>query len=100
MSRRRAPGQTRNRRKRWLDSRMGCPAEMRVCHFCNCELVRSTCPPYPKNAATVDHRTPRSRGGSDDPINFLLCCLGCNQHKGDLTEIEYRALIAGSGIVL
>jgi hypothetical protein len=32
---------------------------------------------------TIDHFQPRSRGGSDDPANWVYCCHACNEFKGD-----------------
>ena len=32
---------------------------------------------------TVDHFQPRSRGGLDDPDNWVYCCHACNEFKGD-----------------
>jgi len=32
---------------------------------------------------TVDHFQPRSRGGSDEPDNWVYCCHPCNEFKGD-----------------
>lgn len=34
-------------------------------------------------ALEVDHRTPRSLGGSDDPWNLLTACRDCNQGKSN-----------------
>jgi 5-methylcytosine-specific restriction endonuclease McrA len=34
--------------------------------------------------ATVDHKTPRSRGGKTNIRNCVLACRGCNCRKGDL----------------
>ena len=34
-----------------------------------------------KHANTVDHLIPRSRGGSDDPLNLAACCGKCNSAK-------------------
>lgn len=31
---------------------------------------------------TVDHFQPRSRGGSDEPDNWVYCCHPCNEFKG------------------
>lgn len=31
----------------------------------------------------VEHVTPNSRGGSDDPDNLALACPSCNLHKSD-----------------
>lgn len=40
---------------------------------------------------TIDHATPRSRGGSSEIENLLPCCNYCNGKKGDMTVEEYRA---------
>jgi hypothetical protein len=32
---------------------------------------------------TLDHVTPRSKGGKDKPSNLILLCMPCNQDKGD-----------------
>lgn len=32
---------------------------------------------------TVDHFQPRSRGGLDEPDNWVYCCHPCNEFKGD-----------------
>ncbi len=37
--------------------------------------------------ASVDHVIPVSRGGAEDPSNFVLACYHCNQEKGS-KEIE------------
>jgi 5-methylcytosine-specific restriction endonuclease McrA len=44
------------------------------------------------NAPTlhVDHVTPLSRGGSDDPENLATACWFCNLEKGTRTGSEYR----------
>lgn len=55
--------------------------------------AKFTCPyclkEFPISKATRDHKTPRSRGGSSDPSNIVLCCGECNSQKGSLTEKEY-----------
>lgn len=38
-----------------------------------------------KNANTIDHVVPKSRGGADSWENLVACCLRCNNLKGDLT---------------
>lgn len=85
-----------------------------VCAYCGCKLVLKTTPetkePYyrlrlhfgKKNSlwwvieltpgygiATIDHKMPQSRGGSDDPSNLVWCCKRCNCSKNDLTDHEY-----------
>lgn len=43
---------------------------------------------------SLDHRTPRDRGGLPDPANFAVCHKACNEAKGALNEAEFRALLA------
>lgn len=42
-----------------------------------CRYCRST-----DGALTVDHVTPRSLGGSDDPSNLVACCDGLHSEFG------------------
>jgi 5-methylcytosine-specific restriction endonuclease McrA len=37
----------------------------------------------PINAVTIDHRIPKSKGGSNDKSNLVLACYGCNSEKSD-----------------
>jgi 5-methylcytosine-specific restriction endonuclease McrA len=39
-------------------------------------------------ASTIDHVTPRSRGGKNTFANTVAACGGCNQRKGDRTPAE------------
>ncbi|KQV07335.1 HNH endonuclease [Leifsonia sp. Root112D2] len=41
-----------------------------------------------KNATTIDHVQPRSRGGRDSWENLVACCLRCNNKKSDRTLSE------------
>jgi len=41
-----------------------------------------------KSANTIDHVTPKSRGGKDTWENLIACCLRCNNVKGDKTPQE------------
>ncbi len=41
-----------------------------------------------KSASTIDHVTPRSRGGQDTWTNLVACCLRCNNVKSDRTPQE------------
>lgn len=50
--------------------------------------------PLPDHAATVGHKHPLGLGGDDAAWNWAMCCSGCNSAKGQMTEIEYRALFA------
>jgi 5-methylcytosine-specific restriction endonuclease McrA len=40
------------------------------------------------HATTIDHITPRSRGGQDTWENLAACCLRCNNAKGNHTPEE------------
>jgi 5-methylcytosine-specific restriction endonuclease McrA len=48
----------------------------RVCGYCG------------GTASTIDHITPRSRGGKNIWSNTVAACGGCNQRKGDRTPQE------------
>ena len=48
---------------------------------------------FPKEALTVDHIVPQSRGGSDQLENLCIACRLCNGAKGDMTAEEYIAIL-------
>jgi 5-methylcytosine-specific restriction endonuclease McrA len=54
------------------------------CTYCESEITL-------KNAS-LDHKTPLSRKGQNDPTNLVVCCIRCNQTKGSLTDEEYQHL--------
>lgn len=69
------------------------------CHYCLIPLVRAN--PHKPNAvedwakrgkgiASIDHKQPLSRGGSNKLENMVLACYICNIRKGDST---YEAFI-------
>jgi 5-methylcytosine-specific restriction endonuclease McrA len=41
-----------------------------------------------REATTIDHVVPRSRGGRNSWLNTVAACGGCNQRKGDRTPVE------------
>lgn len=43
-------------------------------------------------AISIDHKMPRSRGGTNNWENLCACCKECNHLKGSLTDTEFRAL--------
>lgn len=43
------------------------------CYYCNASPKR----------LTVDHKKPRSKGGSNSMWNLVLACLLCNRKKGN-----------------
>ncbi|MDZ7679945.1 MAG: HNH endonuclease [Acidimicrobiales bacterium] len=40
---------------------------------------------------TVDHRLPRSHGGTDALVNMVFACRACNERKADRDEAEFLA---------
>ena len=50
-----------------------------------------TCAYCGRDARTVDHVNPYSRGGTDDPDNLVAACKPCNSSKRDRTPEEWRA---------
>jgi len=54
------------------------------CYYCAADLRR------PCVQATLDHRLPRSRGGTDQRSNLVPACLACNHAKGAQTVAEFR----------
>lgn len=51
------------------------------CCFCGVEMVEL---PNQKNSATIEHVTPASKGGENDPDNYAISCYRCNHNRGDL----------------
>lgn len=41
-----------------------------------------------KKIRTIDHKLPKSRGGTDSLDNLVTACKRCNVQKGDRTPIE------------
>jgi HNH endonuclease len=81
------------------------------CHYCMAPLIRPGDPPLGNNdhseywvehdgrrfklgpmPATIDHIVPRSRGGSDDEANLVLCCQPCNSIKGNRPAWMFEAI--------
>ncbi len=46
-----------------------------------CQYCRSM---FKADALTIDHLIPLSLGGLDEPINYVTCCVQCNQSKSNL----------------
>ena len=52
----------------------------KCCVYCGCNEPL---------ALTIDHKTPKIRGGLDNPGNLHVCCWICNQVKGNLNHSEF-----------
>ena len=50
--------------------------------------------PIPYREISIDHIQPRSKGGTSEPDNLVYCDRRCNQAKGNLTGVEFKALMA------
>lgn len=48
-----------------------------------------------KQATSVDHVIPHSRGGSDNDDNLVASCRSCNSRKKDRTPREARMVLRG-----
>jgi len=62
------------------------------CEYCSREVYRDVSLSHPR-LATVDHRTPKARGGSERRSNLAIACYECNHRKGFLTQGEFMQVI-------
>jgi len=62
------------------------------CFYCGTQITH-----YSKrfNSLEIDHKTPKSRGGSDDRENLVAACRPCNRSKGSMTADEFMAQLDG-----
>jgi len=70
---------------RWQRWRKMILAEDPLCYYCK---ARGLIVP----ATTVDHMTPKARGGGDDRDNLCGACFTCNSAKRDKTAAEFLGL--------
>ena len=61
-------------------------------------MSKNICPycdkPVEPLSWSIDHKLPKNRGGSNELINLHLVCIKCNKVKGDLTDEEFKQLMA------
>lgn len=63
----------------------------KVCWICEREMHIEVSKDKPKKQqASLDHKLARSMGGLDEPDNWQLICLGCNNMK---SKIEQKLLL-------
>lgn len=67
------------RERQWRRNKSAYMRELygKPCHYCG------------KEAKTVDHVVPKSRGGKNAPENVVAACYRCNNLKGDMSEEEF-----------
>lgn len=51
--------------------------------------TKTACVYCGKEATTVDHITPRSKGGTDEETNVVPCCKSCNSSKKDKDLVDF-----------
>jgi 5-methylcytosine-specific restriction endonuclease McrA len=59
-------------------------AQAKTCFYCGVAFTDDG-----PDHRTVDHRVPRSRGGSDGLGNLVFSCFACNQRKRDRAEADF-----------
>lgn len=60
------------------------------CVYCYTPLICST--------ATLEHKHPRSRGGTDHPSNLAVSCMHCNKTKATRSHPQFqKAIKTGAG---
>lgn len=63
------------------------------CHYCGIETrLRIGGADMADDHATLDHKKPKSRGGTNDPSNLVLACNKCNQAKANLLYEDFIGL--------
>lgn len=48
---------------------------------------------YSEERLTIDHKVPKSLGGSDEKNNLQYACSRCNSYKGSIKHHTFRKLI-------
>jgi 5-methylcytosine-specific restriction endonuclease McrA len=65
--------------------------ELTTCHYCGTDVTEYY---------ELEHKTPLQRGGLHVISNLTKSCGYCNEHKGTMTEDEYRKWLAGGFSVM
>lgn len=61
------------------------------CHYCPTPVrLRVAFTEHSPTDATLDHKIPRAKGGTNDYENLLLSCWSCNNAKGDQDYDEFK----------
>lgn len=63
-----------------------------VCEYCPCPER------YSSTTFSIDHITPRSRGGTDEPGNLAFACQGCNNKK--FIAMKHADPVSGATVYL
>lgn len=63
-----------------------------ICFYCGHQLILNFTINFGQWCATIDHKIPRSCGGTNHFHNLCLSCKACNSAKGDLTTEQWADL--------
>jgi len=66
------------------------------CFYCEKPMRRDVRARHP-DRATIEHRVPVSRGGSDRDGNVVAACRACNTRKGERSEEAFRQSLQSRG---
>lgn len=58
-----------------------------ICHYCHLDMTSRL------DLRTLDHKIPKSKGGSNREDNILIACRDCNFEKGSMDYDDYIALV-------
>jgi 5-methylcytosine-specific restriction endonuclease McrA len=61
------------------------------CFYCGCRLTVRAKQHSGRNR-TLDHRLPKSKGGTNHTENLRVVCYNCNKRKRDRTEENFLTL--------
>lgn len=89
-----APTSTKHRRRQNNDGCIATTTRLRIYRRDNFTCVRCG---TPGGELTIDHRIPRSKGGTNDDSNLQTMCRPCNAEKGDQMPDDKCSACGGSG---
>ena len=69
----------------WLRCRLA-EAQNHKCCWCGCDTTDLR---KKWNSSTIEHVTPKSVGGSDEPNNLAMSCNKCNNARGNMGADEF-----------
>lgn len=58
----------------------------KICAYCNKSLLCG-------EKKTIDHISPKSKGGSERIKNKVVCCEACNQKKANMKLKEFKKIV-------
>lgn len=73
-----------NKKTNWIRNNKIKAIKGEICVFCGCSNSLFL---------TIDHKTPLSRGGTEENKNLQVACDFCNKLKGSLNNQEFRAYL-------